>query len=259
MTRFSRLTSTTGNLIIPNNMIKYLFLLIFFITSCVSYDQFDTSKASGCFGLASQLEKDERYEEALMQYRDLKNRFPYSRYATLSEIQIAEIHFKKESFAEAQGAYQLFKELHPRHEKIDYITYQIGESLYRQLPSTIDRDLSLAPSAIREFEVVMRDYPQSPYSQKAKERRLEVINKLAEKELYIADFYYRTDEFLYALSRYEKYLKEYPNHEKKPYALFRAGQAADKEGNEAKRKALLHQLINDYPKSREAKKAKGIF
>jgi len=194
-----------------------------------------------------------------MQYRDLKNRFPYSRYATLAEIQIAEIHFKKESFAEAQGAYQLFKELHPRHEKIDYITYQIGESLYRQLPSTIDRDLSLAPAAIREFEVVLRDYPNSPYAKKAQERRSDTLNKLAEKELYIADFYFRTNEFLYALSRYKKYLKEHPSHEKKPHALLRAAQAADKESNEAKRKALLRQLIHDYPESGEAKQAKGIF
>jgi outer membrane protein assembly factor BamD len=240
-------------------MSKHLIILTFILTACVSYDHHDTSKASGAFALASQLEKDERYEEALMQYRDIKNRFPYSRYAVLAELQLAEVYFKKESFAEAQGAYQLFKELHPRHEKIDYVTYQIGESLYRQLPSTIDRDLSLAPQAIKEFNVVMRDYPNSSYAVEAQKRKLDTINKLAEKELYIADFYYNTKQYLYSLSRYEKFLREYSEHKKRPHAFLRAGLSAEKNGDEEKRKALLRQLVNDYPDSKEAKRAKGIF
>lgn len=238
---------------------RFLFAFILFLTACVSYDHHDTSQASGAYGLAQQLEEDERYEEALMQYRDLKNRFPYSRFAVLAELQIAEIHFKKESFAEAQGAYQLFKELHPRHEKIPYVTFQIGESLYRQLPSGIDRDLSLAPQAIRQFEVVIRNHPNSEYAKKAAERKQDIYEKLAAKELYIADFYWRTDQYLYALTRYEKFLQEYPEHEKRALALWRASRAADKEGNDDKRKTLLRQLIQDYPESQEAKKAKGIF
>ncbi len=238
---------------------KYLILLAFFITNCVSYDQHDTSKAAGAYGLAKQLEDDERYEEALLQYRDVKNRFPYSRYAVAAELQIAEVHFKKESFAEAQGAFQLFKELHPKHPKIDYVTYKIGESIFMQLPSTIDRDLSIAPGAIQEFNVLMRDFPQSEWVGKAKEKRQETIQMLAAKELYIADFYYRTEEWQHALVRYQKYIREFPDHEKQPHAHYRAALAAEKFGDDAVRKNLFRNLIDKYPDSREAKRAKGIF
>lgn len=238
---------------------KYLILLAFFLTHCVSYDQHDTSKPSGAFGLAKQLEEDERYEEALAQYRDLKNRFPYSRFAVEAELQMAEIYFKKESFAEAQGAYQLFKELHPKHPKIDYVTFKIGESIFMQLPSTLDRDLSLAPAAIKEFQVLMRDFPNSPYIAKAKEKRQEIIDMLANKELYIADFYYRTERWKPALVRYEKYMHDFPSHKKQPHAYYRAALSADKFGDEKKRTLLLRTLIDRYPESREAKKAKGIL
>lgn len=238
---------------------KYFILLAFFLSACVTYDNFDTSTASGAFGMAQALEKDERYEEALMQYRDLKNRFPYSKYAVAAELQIAEIQYKKEAYPEAQGAYQLFKELHPKHPKIDYVTFQIGESLYMQLPSSIDRDLSIAPVAIKEFNVLMRDFPQSEYAAKAKKRRSEVIQKLAEKELYIADFYFRTDEWQHALVRYEKYLKEYPKHSKRAHAYYRAGVAAEKFGDASKRNSLFRTLIKDYPQTDQAKKAKRIF
>ncbi len=238
---------------------KYLLLLMFFVSACVSYDKYDTSTAEGSFGLARQLEDDERFEEALMQYRDVKNRYPYSKYATEAELRIAEIHFKKEAFVEAQGAYQLFKELHPKNPKIDYVTFRIGESIYNQLPSTIDRDLSAAPAAIKEFNVLLRDYPDSEYAKDAEKMRTKTIGKLADKELYIADFYFRTDEFLHALVRYQKYLKEFPTHKDRPHAFYRAGLAAEKQGEQSKRNELFRTLIKEYPESREAKRAKGIF
>ena len=238
---------------------KYLILLMFFVASCVSYDQHDTSKASGAFALAKQLEDDERYEEALIQYRDVKNRFPYSQYKVLSELQIAEIQYKKEAFAEAQAAYELFKELHPKHPKTDYVTYKIGESIFMQLPSTIDRDLSVAPAAIKQFNVLLRDFPQSKFADDAKKKKQETIEKLAAKELYIADFYYRTDEWQQAIVRYEKYIKEFPGHSKQAHARYRAGLAAGKFGDEPKRNSLLRGLIETYPQSKEAKKAKGIL
>ncbi len=238
---------------------KYLILLAFFLSNCVSYDKFDTSQAEGSFGLASQLENDERYEEALLQYRDVKNRFPYSRFAVAAELQIAEIHYKKESFAEAQGAFQLFKELHPKHPKIDYVTFRTGESIFMQLPTTVDRDLSMAPAAIKEFEVLMRDFPQSKYLEKAKNKRQETIKMLAGKELYIADFYFRTKEWQHALVRYEKYIKEFPRDDQQPHAYFQAAVAAEKFGDDEKRNGLFRSLIEKYPNSREAKKAKGIL
>lgn len=239
--------------------IKYLILLTFFLSACVSYDNFDTSKAKGAFGLAKQLEDDERYEEALIQYRDVKNRFPYSQYKTMADLQIAEISFKKESFAEAQAAYELFKELHPKHPQIDYVTYRIGESIYMQLPSTIDRDLSVAPAAIKEFDVLLRDYPNSKYAEKARGKKQATITKMAEKELYIADFYYRTDEWQHAMVRYEKYLREYPGHNKQAHAYYRAALSAEKFGDESKRNSLFRTLIKKYPNTDEAKQAKGIL
>ncbi len=238
---------------------KYLILLAFFLVHCVSYDDFDTSQASGAYGLAKQLEDDERYEEALMQYQDVKNRFPYSQYKTLAELQIADIQFKKEAFVEAQAAYELFKELHPTHPKIDYVTFKIGESIFNQLPSTIDRDLSVAPLAIRQFDVLIRDFPKSTYVSPAQRKRGEAVSMLAEKELYIADFYFRTDEWQHALVRYEKYMKEFPSHNKQPHAYLQAGLAAEKFGDESKRNELLRSLIDRYPESKEAKKAKGIL
>ena len=238
---------------------KYLILLLFLVSGCASYNRFDTSKASGSFKLARQMEEDKRFEEALSQYGDVKNRFPYSQLATSAELQIAEVYFKKEAFAEAQGAYQLFRELHPRHSKIDYVIYQIGESIYHQLPSSNDRDLSVAPLAIKQFKTVIEKHPQSALIEKAKKRKKEILEKLAQKELLIADFYFRTEAWKQALIRYEKYLEEYPGHEKTSHALYNGGISAKNLKNDLKQKSLFQQLIKEYPQSNEAYRAKRIF
>ena len=242
---------------------KYLVLFNFFLTGlttgCVTYDNFDTTTAQGAFGLGKQLEEDERFEEALAQYGQVKNRFPYSQYKVAAELQIAEIQFKREFFPQAQAAYELFKELHPKHPRIDYIQFQIGESLFQQLPSTVDRDLSLGPQVIAQFDLLLRDYPGSKYGKKARERREETRNKLAGKELYIADFYFRTDEWKPAVVRYEKYLREFPGHHKQAHAYYQAGIAAGNAGDETKRRTLLRRLIDKYPNTEEAKKAREVL
>jgi len=239
-------------------LISFLVPALFF-AACVSYDKFDTSTVEGSFGLAEALNKDSRYEEALLQYRDVKNKYPYSKYATEAELQIGEIHYKKDSFPEAQSAFILFKELHPKHPKIDYVTFKIGESIFKQLPSTVDRDLTLAPQAINQYQIVIQNYPNSQFRGKAQKRVQEITDKMAEKELYIADFYFRTKVFLSALSRYEKFLAEYPNHRKLPYVLLRAGLSAGMIDKGEKRSAILRSLIEKFPESPEAGEAKKVL
>ena len=238
--------------------LKYLILFIFF-SSCAGHDKLDTSSASGAFTFAKQMEEDGLFDQALIQYRNVKNRFPYSPQATLAELQIAEVEFKKEDFVQAQGSYQLFKELHPRHPKIDYVTYQIGESIFYQLPSSNDRDLSLAPFALKEFQTVINNYPQSPMLEKAKKREKEILEKLAQKELSIANFYFRTEQWKPALIRYEKYLKENPKHKENPQALYNASISAKKLKDEPQKKKLFRRLIKNYPQSNEARDLRRLF
>src|SRR3954471_14338242 len=118
-----------------------------FLAGCSSTPDIDTSTPEGAFKLAEKYEKDERFEEAITQYTQVKNKHPYSKLATEAELRIAEIHFKREEFVESQNAYQTFKEMHPTHPQIDFVTYRLGLSFFNQLPSTIDRDLSVADRA----------------------------------------------------------------------------------------------------------------
>jgi len=237
---------------------KKLFFLIFllFTVACSSTASLDTNTPEGAFKLAEKYEKDERFEEAIVQYNNVKNKHPYSKLATESELRIAEIYFKREEYVEAQNAYQVFKELHPSHPRIDYVTFRLGLSFFNQLPPTIDRDLSAADRAILYFDEVVQSFPQSPYVKESADYKIKTLKMLAEKEYYIGHFYFIRDYYESALGRFEELLKVYPGLGFDARALYGATVSAHKIKDIAKTKSYFQKLNTQFRGSPEAEKAR---
>lgn len=238
--------------------IKLIIILLFplALAACSSSDTIDTGTPEGAFKLAEKYEKDERFEEAIAQYNQVKNKHPYSKLATEAKLRIADIHFKREEFIEAQSAYQAFKELHPSHPRIDYVTYRLGLSFFSQLPSTIDRDLSVAERAILYFDEVIQSFPQSTFVKEAAENKTKALKMLAEKELYVGRFYFIRDKFESALGRFEAMLQKYPDLGFDSQALYGAAVSAYKIQDLGKAKTFYKRLTTEFKDSNEAEKAR---
>ena len=236
-------------------VLKSLFISIALtlLVSCAT-DEKDANSAEGLFKIAQEYDEAERYDVAIQKYADVKNKFPYSSVATTAELAIADLHFKRESYPEAQISYQNFRDLHPKHPRIDYVIFRIGLGFFMQLPDSTDRDLTVANDAIYHFNEVIKNYPTSVHVKDAKENREKAFVMLAEKELYIADFYLRQEKFEASLNRYENVLATYSGYGLDPKALLGAVKAATKAKNESKRKKYTDVLITKYGNSDEAKK-----
>jgi outer membrane protein assembly factor BamD len=209
----------------------------------------------GAFSIAEEFDKDERYEEAVRRYTEVKNKFPYSNFATKAELAIADVYFKQESFPEAQVSYQAFKELHPKSPQADYVVYRIGLSYFNQLPSSLDRDLTVARETLTSFDDLMKRYPDSQYVNDAAEKKLATLKLLAGKEEYIAAFYFKREKYESALSRYENLLSKYPKLGFDEKALYGAAFSAAKLGDSFKSKKYYTELVEKYPNSSEARNA----
>lgn len=224
------------------------------LVSCASVEK-NATTPEGAFAIAEDYDKSERYEEAIRRYSEVKNKFPYSNFATKAELAIADVYFKQESYAEAQVSYQMFKELHPTAPNSDYVQFRIGMSYFNQLPSTIDRDLTLANETILNLTDLIKRFPNSEYAKEAQEKRSAAIKMLAEKEEYIADFYFKRKIFDSALSRYEGLYNNYRGLGFDAKALSRASISAQKLGNTAKAKKYEEILAREFPGSRELRDA----
>lgn len=242
----------TISLWLSSALLAFQFLLI---TGCASEDK-RADSPEGLFAIAQEFENDERFEEAIKRYTEVKNRFPYSAKAVDAELAIADVYFKQESFAEAQINYSTFRELHPKHPRIDYVIFRIGLSHFSQLPETIDRDLTLANDAITAFSEVLSKFPQSTHVTEATEKRNECYKKLSEKEKYIGDFYFKRDKFDSALVRYENVIKKYPQSPGYALALSQAAICAKKVGDDTKVNKYISLLESQFPNSDELSDAR---
>lgn len=229
---------------------------IWILASCASVEK-NANTPEGIFNDAKEAAESSRYEYALRKFEEIKNRFPYSNFATESELAIADTFYMQENFADAQLNYQNFRDLHPRHPKIDYVIYRTALSYYMQLPETDDRDLTLSNDAIYHFDELIKKYPSSSYTTEAKIKRDELYRRLMEKELYIADFYYKQEKYESALFRYEIALNKYPGIGLDPRAHFGATLSAKQILDTKKRRLHANILIQKYPNSNEAKKVQA--
>ncbi|MGZ3770636.1 MAG: outer membrane protein assembly factor BamD [Bdellovibrio sp.] len=236
-------------------VITFVSALGLFVSGCSSIEK-NSDTPEGAFAIAEEYDKGERYEEAIRRYTEVKNKYPYSNFATKSELAIADVYYKQESYGEAQVAYQMFKELHPTAPQADYVQFRIGMSYFNQLPSTIDRDLTTANDAILNLSDLIKKFPNSQYVAEAKEKRTAAIKMLAEKEEYIADFYFKRKIFDSALGRYEGLYNNYRNLGFDAKALSRAYVCAEKIGDQTKAKKYEQLLEQSFPGSQELKDAR---
>lgn len=238
--------------------LKLLFILILaqlLLFSCASDEKVaDTPEAA--FKIAKELEEDKNHKLAITRYTEVKNKFPYSNYATEAELAIADVYFKTEEYEEAQVAYQNFRDFHPKHPKIDYVIFQTGLSYYRQIPDSIDRDISVAQDSIYAFGELIKKYPTSTYIAQARDYRLKALTMLNEKELYIADFYFKQKYYDSALSRYLNSYKKYSETGLQPRSLAGIIRSSAQLFDEETKKTYSDILIRQFPGSEEANEIK---
>jgi outer membrane protein assembly factor BamD len=167
-------------------------------------------------GAASFMNED--YKDAIKAYTDLKDWYPFSKYAILAELKIADAHFQLGEYPEAIAAYESFERMHPKNEAVPYIINQIAMCWFNQI-DTIDRDATPSKKAMAEFERLIRLFPENEYSQKALAHIDACIDNIAGHELYIANFYNKTKKYKAALKRYQYIVENYAGTDQSQIAL----------------------------------------
>lgn len=183
-------------------MKSFALFLVLFTFGCATDRPEGKTQAEVLFKEAQELMDDGRYILATEKLNQLKNQFPYSFYATPSELLQADILFEQENYVEAAAAYLLFKDFHPKHERMPYVVYMTAESYFKQIPDTYDRDLQAAFEAIKYYNELTFRYPETKYAKKAQSKIEKAERMIRDKEQYIADFYYKTEVYEAARWRY---------------------------------------------------------
>ena len=162
--------------------------------------------------MAEGLEKFDKgyWDDAVEAFQGVKDRYPYSKYAIMAELKLADTQYQKEEFDAAFEAYDEFEKLHPKNKDITYVIYQKGMCHFRQL-STIDREQIHAQQARAEFERLVKRFPRNEYAMRARKKIRVCIVSLAEYELYVGNYYLKMGRYSAAIARYSYIIEHYPD------------------------------------------------
>lgn len=191
----------------------------------------------------------------------IKARFPYSKYAVLAELRIADAEFGAETYIEAIDSYRLFIKFHPTHEMVanGYAAFRIGEGYGAQLsgdfwlfPPSYEKDQSSTEDAGTELKTFLDKYPASPYRPKAQQILVKVGKRLADHEWYVARYYWDRGKPMATVLRLRRLLDRYRGVGYDEEALWLLGRAYIAVGMPARAKIAWTELSTKYPGAKHA-------
>lgn len=149
-----------------------------------------------------------RYEDARKALQRLMNQYPDSDLVTTARLGTARALYLDKKYDEARAEYQRFLELHPQHERADEAHYYLGLAYVRAADSP-DRDQTNTKKGLEQFDLLVRQMPDSQYVPDARQRIVTARRKLAEKDLYVGRFYFDRGNYAAAVGRFQSLLADY--------------------------------------------------
>ena len=202
------------------------------------------------------------FAEAGSYFEFVKTKYPYLELAKTAELRLADADYERDRFVEGRDRYQNFVRLHPTHPRIDYAAFRAAMTHYKEIPS----DFFLLPPASEKDQVevrnaassladFVRNYSGSEFLPEAKKVLDEVRMRLAEHEMYVADFYARRDRWPAVVTRLSVVQKEYTGIGLDERVAFGLYEAYLKLKEPSKARDALQKYADKFPDAPGSKKA----
>lgn len=196
-------------------------------------------------------------DKARLLFKQVVQMFPESIYAKKSKIGIADSYFKQKDSASliiAAAEYQEYVNLYPNSPDAIYAKYQIGMCYFKQVRKP-GRDQANTSEAIRAFEGLIKQYPDTNEAGEAKKKIKEMRENLATHYFRIGYYNYKFKAYKGAIARFKQVIDEYPDFKHNDKLFFFAGKSylAMREFDTAI--SFFQKIINSLPKSKYFKKS----
>ncbi|MDR2075260.1 MAG: outer membrane protein assembly factor BamD [Holosporales bacterium] len=199
-----------------------LFLAIFLAgcSSDIDLKKFENKEADSIYKEAcSHIDKRD-YSFASKIFEELEKLHPYSKYAALAQVKLGDCYYKMKKYEEAASEYEIFVKTHSTHELVPYAIYMLGIVYYEQMP-IIERDQEVTIKALQYLYVLQRKFKSSKYVKDANKIVKELRQHLAGREVYVATYYQKHNNFAAAVNRLNTVIDIYGNTDHAPEAMHR--------------------------------------
>ncbi|CAO5683302.1 MAG: Outer membrane protein assembly factor BamD [Holosporales bacterium] len=198
---------------------------IIFAAGCSSDEiNYADQKPQDIYSQANVELKKKDFKKAAKIFSEIERNYPYSDYAINGQLLSAYSLYMAGSFDESSEAFNVFIQLHPGHAEVPYALYMRGVCAFEQIP-LIERDQTCAQESITFFEELIERYPDSKYVKDAKQKRAQIKDHLAAKEMEIGIYYMNVYSYVAAINRFKTVVNEYKEARQLAEAYYRLVEA----------------------------------
>ena len=179
----------------------------------------DTVPAQTLYSRAKKELSSNNWEAAIKQYEALRARYPFGKYSQQAEMELAYAYYKFNEPESAIAAVERFIHNYPTHPNLDYAYYLKGLADFKDSTSVMDRvtggydfsdrDPQAALQAYKDFSLLIEKYPESKYSDDARQRIRFILQALALHEIKVARHYLKIEAYVAALNRTKYVIENY--------------------------------------------------
>ena len=198
----------------------FKFLVFFFVFVLFASCSKETIKESTIKEKSLELQVQEAYKEgmealdsgdvlyAAKKFNEAEILFPQANSAPQSALMAAYSYYTQDYYGDAIAELQRFLKVYPTSKDLGYVYYLLAICYYEQIVDE-KKDLQSIINAKKNFNIILKNYPNTEYAIDA-EFKIDLINDiLAAKEMYLGRYYFDKKKWIPAISRFREIIDKY--------------------------------------------------
>ena len=192
------------------------FITLILLSSCSK----DTIKKSTLKEKSLELQVQEAYKEgmealdggdvlyAAKKFNEAEILFPQANSAPQSALMAAYSYYTQDYYGDAIAELQRFIKVYPTSKDLGYVYYLLAICYYEQIVDE-KKDLQSIINAKKNFNIILKNYPNTEYAIDA-EFKIDLIDDiLAAKEMYLGRYYFDKKKWISAINRFREIIDNY--------------------------------------------------
>jgi outer membrane protein assembly factor BamD len=193
-------------------------LASFALSGCSGGGQEPVSAPDKLYELASKDLSSNNFKGAIEKLEALESHYPFTNAAKQGQLDLMFAYYRNREAESAIDQADQFIRENPTHPRVDYAYYIRGLSYFETgggwLEDVFRADIRKRPphearKSLQAFQILVQNYPRSPYAADARQRMIFLRNKLADYELAVAEYYMQRQAYVAAVNRARAVIENY--------------------------------------------------
>ena len=184
--------------------------------------------------------------------------YPQSEWAPIAALMSAYVYYSDDYYSDSIYELERYLKIYPKHKDRDYAHFLLAMCYYENI---IDekRDLDPLLKSKKEFEFIIKEYPNTDFAADAKFKIDLITDRLAGKEMYIGRHYLKSQKWIPAINRFKNVLENYQTTVYVEEAIHRLVETYYIIGLESESKKYANLLGYNYQSSNWYKASYKVF